>query len=139
VLAGELIAHQSTELLRLATALEFSEVTLSATTNNDHALVQAIIAELAKTDAFQLSYLFERRGEAITRTLHSSLDDTVKKAVRRVLRQELEHKKQELRAKLEAKVQAELGSLDAAWQQLLNLDPELTGQLQQLDGLLPKK
>ncbi len=139
VLAGKVTAHQSTEALRLATELSFSDVALSASTSNDHALVRAIVEELAKTEAFQLSYLFDRQGEATTRKLHSSLDDTVKAAVRRVLRRELDQKKQELRAKLEAKVQAELASLDAAWQQLLQLDPELTGQLQQLDGLLPKK
>ncbi len=138
-LAGQLTAHQAGDALRLSTELSFSDVALSVTSNNDKALVQAIVEELAKTDAFQLSYLFERQGEAITRTLHSSLDDTVKTAVRRALGRELDKKKQELRAKLETKVQAELASLDAAWQQLLQLDPELSGQLQQLDGLLPKK
>ncbi|NQD38498.1 TIGR03545 family protein [Permianibacter sp. IMCC34836] len=139
LLAGELTVHQQPEQLRLETQLRFSALQLKVASDNDNAIVQAILKELAQTDAMQLSLLYEQSAAGTRQELHSSLDEIVKNAVRKVLAAELDKKKDELRAKAEEKVRAELGKLDAAWQQLLALDGPLAEQLKQLEGVLPKK
>lgn len=139
LLAGEIDVHSVADTLRLQAGLQFSALQLNVASSQDNEIVQAILAELAKTDALQLSLLFERSAAGTRQELHSSLDDIVKQAVRRVVHQELDKKKAELRAKAEKKLQAELGKLDAAWQQLLALDGPLAEQLKQLDGIIAKK
>ena len=139
LLGGELTVHSKADQLRLETELAFSALKLQVASDQKNDIVQAILAELAQTEALQLSLLFERSAAGTRQELHSSLDDIVKQAVRRVLSKELDKKKAELRAKAEEKVRAELGKLDAAWQQLLDLDGPLAEQLKQLEAVLPKK
>jgi uncharacterized protein (TIGR03545 family) len=139
LLAGDLTVHSQADQLRLLTELRFSALKLKVASDQQNEIVQAILAELAQTDALTLSLLFERDAEGTKQELHSSLDELVKQAVRRVLSRELDKKKDELRAKAEEKVRAELAKLDGAWQQLLALDGPLAEQLKQLEGVLPKK
>lgn len=139
LLGGSVKVASKADWLRLETALQFSALKLSVASDQQNEIVQAILAELAQTDALQLSLLFERSAEGSRQELSSSLDDIVKQAVRRVLKRELDKKKDELRAKAEEKVRAELAKLDGAWQQLLALDGPLAEQLKSLEAVLPKK
>ena len=139
LLAGSVTVASKADWLKLVTSLNFSALQLKVASDQDNEIVQAILAELAQTDALQLSLWFEKDASGSRQELKSSLDDIVKQAVRRVLKRELDKKKDELRAKAEAKVQAELAKLDGAWQQLLALDGPLAEQLKQLEAVLPRK
>jgi len=139
LLAGAVSVHHQASALKLETQLNFSALKLKVASTEGNAIVQAILAELAKTEAMQLSFLYEKTAESTRQELHSSLDDIIKLAVRRVLARELDKKKAELRAKAEAKVLAELAKLDVAWQQLLGLEGPLAEQVKQLEGLIPRR
>ena len=139
LLAGTVTVASKADWLKLETSLNFSALQLKVASDQDNDIVQAILAELAQTEALQLSLWFEKDASGSRQEIKSSLDDIVKQAVRRVLKRELDKKKDELRAKAEEKVRAELAKLDGAWQQLLALDGPLAEQLKQLEAVLPKK
>lgn len=117
-------------------AMRFRDLSLSVQSNQDNAIVQSIINELGKTDTFDLSLNYQRKGDEVMRRLKSSLDDVVKKAIRAALKQELAKHTDKVRQKLMAQAETALAPVDGALQQFGGLDSLLKNKEDLLEGML---
>ncbi len=115
-----------------------TQMQLTTASDSSHKFIQAILAELAHVDAFDVQFNWASHGDKETRELSSSLDDIAKRAVNNVVRNELNAKKAEAKAKLKERANAELAKLDVDWTSLGALEPLLGDKLKRLNEMVDK-
>lgn len=128
-------AQQQPALSELKTTAALHDVQLRMSSNSAERFAQELVAELAKTTAFELELYWRKDAQGEQRSLNSSLDDIAKAAFKRVLSVRIAAKKAEVKAKLQARINSELAGLQQQWGDYAALENILREQGKALEDM----